>query len=121
MPLEPLSPSLKTLVDLLLQRPLGEPAALQSQVQGHLDALAEAKQQGRLVDLDIAGQAGRLCLGLLAGWASHTDEERALIQAACLYFVEDEDEEDDLRPGGFADDLEVARWVAYTLSAARRH
>jgi hypothetical protein len=53
---------------------------------------------------------------MLEGWESRTGPQRELIQAACLYFVEAGDDEEDLDAGGFDDDLEVAKWVAIRLA-----
>ncbi|MEZ4316298.1 MAG: hypothetical protein R3F61_02290 [Myxococcota bacterium] len=111
-----LAPNLAALVDMLKRRPLGSVDELRERVSQHLRVVTRQQGRGREVDLGVARSTGQLCHQMLDRWETLDDPHRALVQAACLYFVEAGDDEEDLDAGGFDDDLQIARWVATRLA-----
>jgi hypothetical protein len=97
----------------------GQPAQTTDQlrqlVRAHLAAAQTASAHSPFVDLETAEALATTCLALL----DHVDAQSAhhdLVQAACLYFAAQDDEEDDFAsPVGFDDDAEVIRHVAQTV------
>jgi hypothetical protein len=115
MEMDALAPNLRPLVRMLAKRPLDPVEVLAERVAEHVRRMARESDRGRQVDYGVAQSTARLCQSLLDRWPDLTGEQRALVQAACLYFVEAGDDEDDLGPGGFDDDLAIAKWVASQL------
>ncbi|MCB9675787.1 MAG: hypothetical protein H6737_11755 [Alphaproteobacteria bacterium] len=114
----PLAPNLAALVDMLAQQPLQSADDLRVRIAHHVRVVARLADRGREADVGVARGIGELLGGLLDRWDGLTDPQRHLVQAACLYFVEAGDDEEDLDPSGFDDDLAVARWVATRLSGS---
>ena len=72
-----------------------------------------AARESGFVDLDLAERVGNACLTLLEAWPLLPAYEQRLIQAACLYFADTDDEDDDFTSViGFEDDAEVLNHVA---------
>ena len=86
---------------------------LREMVRDHLSLARERASRSPFVDLAKAEAVGAACLALLEERAERTADERAWIAAACLYFVESRDEDEDFESlTGFDDDAEVVAWVA---------
>ncbi|MEZ4321744.1 MAG: hypothetical protein R3F61_29990 [Myxococcota bacterium] len=102
---------LRPFLDELRDRPLDPPDALRAQVEGHVKAAREAAAAGGPVDLKLAERLGKACLALLADFDRPIAEQR-LIQAACHYFVDSDDEEGDFASMvGLEDDAHVMNYV----------
>lgn len=89
---------------------------LRAAVTAHL-ALARARAAADpFVDLDRAEQVAAACLALLDAWPRLDDDGRSWLAAACLYFADTDDAEDDFTSlVGFDDDAEVVNHVAARL------
>ena len=90
-------------------------AELKKQVEGHI-AKAETEFADRVFfDASFARQLGQGCLALLEidGLSA---VQQGLVQAACRYFVEDEDEDGDFSSmTGFEDDAILFNHVSQAL------
>ena len=98
--------------------PLRTPDTLRDRVQAHLDRARTVAAQDAFLDLDAAQRVAETLLVLLQDWTQFPEPERRLVQAACLYFVADDDAEPDFDSlVGFDDDVEA---VNHTLDLLRR-
>lgn len=96
-------------------RPLGE---LRDEVVAYLMHVRRAAEKSNVVDLEMAEDIAKAARALIRHFRSRRDDEEAqrLIHAAVLYFVMEEDAEEDLASViGFDDDAEVISAVAVVL------
>lgn len=96
-------------------RPLGE---LRDEVVAYLMHVRRAAEKSNVVDLEMAEAIGDAARALIRHFRSRRDDEEAqrLIHAAVLYFILEDDAEDDLASViGFDDDAEVISAVAVVL------
>ncbi|WP_214370455.1 hypothetical protein [Pseudonocardia sp. H11422] len=87
---------------------MNTPEALIAQLERHLAEVRRAADDNEFVDV---AQAEHLHLQLrraVTGWADLDDGQRAILSEAVRYFVQTDDEENDLHsPIGFDDDAEM--------------
>lgn len=97
---------------LLEEAPI-PPQQLGAQLRAHTEAL---QARGGEVDGALAGRLQVACEALLASLTEFSgDTTRQLVQAACRYYVLEDDAQPDSAPGGLQDDLEVVAAVARHL------
>lgn len=91
--------------------------ALVSSVNAYADVIADAARRRGDLDINLADCIARCCLVLLAEhWDAASEHQRRLIQCACYYFVDDEDEDGDLQSVyGFDDDAELVNIIVEQL------
>ena len=107
--LEALPDTLRQSVSDFYILPLAPKRELISLINGYADEIARvAKRRGDL-DVNLADCIARCCLTLLnEQWDDEGDHRKRLIQAACYYFVENDDDDVDLQSVyGFDDDAEL--------------
>ena len=99
------------------EMPLSSKEALVSAVNTYADVIADAARRRGDLDINLADCIARCCLVLLAEhWDAASEHERRLVQCACHYFVDDEDEEGDLQSVyGFDDDAELVNVIVEQL------
>ena len=96
---------------------MNEEIALERQLASHLNQIHAAAQDNEFVDLNEARRLHDLLVGMLNNWNDLEPTQRALVSDAIRYFVQTNDEEDDLRsPVGFEDDTEVVEAVLRRIS-----
>ena len=114
--IESLPEPTRTTFRKLLEEPLLEVDALTKRVKTYAASVGSHVGRVEVVDLWTAGLVERKCLALIAKIDGSASAERPFIQAAVLYFISEEDAEDDIdSPFGFEDDLAVADTVAREL------
>ena len=91
-------------------------AALRAAVAAHHRAIAEAAAASPFVDGSRAAAVAAACDALLDAWPSLSAEHQRLVQAACVYFANPDDDEGDFASIiGFEDDVEVIRYVSQAI------
>ncbi len=101
-----------------LRAPERDLVTLRAQVAQHLAHLALSASNPKTphIDLSLARKICDGCLTLLAGFDRRTRTERRSIQAACAYFIDEDDAiHDTLSVVGLEDDAEVLNYVATLL------
>ena len=94
-------------------RPTGQLRAL---VEAHGARAHEVAAADPFVDLRRAVQVADACIALLDALPRLSASDRSWVSAACLYFADSDDEEDDFSSVvGFDDDAEVVNHVAARL------
>lgn len=106
--------------DALLARVQDQPRideqGLRLMVEAHAASMKALQEDHPFMDAARAAQVADRCLLLLAEWSRLDGPQRILVELACRYFVEDDDEEHDLDSlVGFDDDAEVVNIVARRL------
>ncbi len=107
--LEALPDTLRQPVSDYYNLPLASKRELTALINDYVNEIARvAKRRGDL-DVNLAGCIHRCCLTLLnERWDGEGDHHKRLIQAACYYYVENDDEDGDLQSVyGFDDDAEL--------------
>jgi len=107
--LEALPDTLRRPVSDFYNLPLAPKCELIALINDYADEIARvAKRRGDL-DVNLADCIARCCLTLLnERWDGEGDHRKRLIQAACYYYVEIDDEDGDLQSVyGFDDDAEL--------------
>lgn len=95
---------------------------LERQVNQYLRHVREAASRDAFVDVSLAERIGSGLIFLLHRAHRFDEEQRALLQAAVLYFIEDDDQQPDVEgPGGFDDDAEVLDYVLGHLGFHEQH
>ena len=90
---------------------------LRARVLAHGEHL---KAAGGAVDLRLSAELTESCNGLLDSLTEFSgDTSRKLVQAACLYFVLEDDASPDTGDNGLVDDVEVLNAVAKHLDLER--
>jgi hypothetical protein len=89
--------------------PLASKDELTALINGYADEIARAAERRGDLDVNLADCIHRCCLTLLSEqWDSDGDHRKRLIQVACYYFVESDDEDGDLQSVyGFDEDAEL--------------
>ncbi len=95
------------------QDPVGR-TRLRVEIQDYIELIKAFAADGSDVDQESARKIARGLIALLGSLTPDTpDDHRRLVQAACRYFVLDEDGDDDFDTGsGFDDDTDVFNAVA---------
>lgn len=108
-------PTRSCLTDLIGEPPL-DAGTLARRVRAYSTELAKHNGHIEIVDHWTGNEVAWKCLALLEKLDDADPEGRALIQAAVLYFIKQDDAEHDIEsPVGFDDDLEVVDAVAREL------
>ena len=110
-----LSDELKSEIDRLVAQPAIDPATLRSQIEAHMARAQEELADRAFTDASLATRLGKACLALLDVPGLSADQQK-LVQAACRYYVEDDDEDGDFSSMiGFEDDALLFNHVAQEL------
>lgn len=111
----PLSPAIASRLAQLRATPATS-ATLRAGVTAHLAHARRVAAADPFVDIARAEQVAAACLALLDAWPTLDDDARSWVAAACLYFADSDDDEDDFASIlGFDDDAEVVNHVAARL------
>ncbi|MCB9676094.1 MAG: hypothetical protein H6737_13320 [Alphaproteobacteria bacterium] len=111
-----LSRALRIRLDELRDRPPEPRDALRARVEAHVAAARKASQEGAPVDVRRAERIAEVCNTLLAGMESLSSSDQSLVKAACLYFADADDDEDDFQSMvGLEDDVQVLHYVLAQL------
>ena len=111
-----LSASLLRQLSQLRTTPPMAAASLRALVEAHRARARKEAPRNPFVDVDRADQVADACLALLDAAPSLPPTAHPWVQAACLYFGAEDDEEDDFDSiVGFDDDAEVVNHVAAEL------
>ncbi len=115
--LETLPMGVRPLVGKLMREHLVPPDELRRELKSHEQQVDRAAAGRGDLDVHLAECIGRSCVVLLDALRPDTPEEsRRLVQLACRYLVETEDEKGDLGSVfGFDDDAEVLNAVVMKL------
>jgi hypothetical protein len=107
--LESLPEALRRPVSDYYGLPLAPKRELIALIDDYADEIARAAERRGDLDVNLADCIHRCCLTLLSEqWDSDGDHRKRLIQAACYYFVESDDEDGDLQSVyGFDEDAEL--------------
>ena len=99
--------------ELLLQTTLVGAESLRQQVQAYITTVRKVGPLVALIDVDEAEALAAASLVLIAAADSHpSDQANALVQAAVLYFILEEDDEEVTGVLGFDDDIQVMNAVS---------
>jgi hypothetical protein len=98
--------------------PLASKQALARMVDNYADDIGRAAARRGDLDINLADCIARCCTALLdEEWDSADDSGKRLIQTACHYFVESDDEDGDLESVyGFDDDAELLNEILRLLN-----
>ncbi len=108
-----LAPKIAARLDQLRRSPARSRGDLENLVRAHLQRAEEAAAKDPFVDCDRARSVAGTCIALLDALPTLSDASAAWVRAACLYFADPDDEEDDFDSViGFDDDAEVVAHVA---------
>ena len=98
-----------------LQEPRIDIEDIREVVDGHLRQAREVAEAGGPVDIALAEDLHRTCMALLASEKLNETDYR-LVQAGCLYFADDEDDDGDFTSRtGLADDVDVINYVCASV------
>lgn len=111
MPSE-LSEELMSTIERLVGEPFMDLDTLRGQVKVHMAKAEQVMKDKVFFDASLAQRLGLACLAMLD--ITGLDEAaRKLVQAAAVYYVEDDDEDGDFSSiVGFEDDAHVLNYVA---------
>ncbi len=106
----------RELFDRLLREPLCDPGELRGEVIAYTSAFDPLASREIASDPILAMSISSVCVALLEEMSDKTPElERRLVQAACRYFIIEQDAVPDQREGGLEDDMQVVNAVARHL------
>ena len=107
--LEALPDTLRQPVSDFYNMPLAPKRELIALINDYTDEIARVANRRGDLDINLADCIARCCLTLLnEQWDDEGDHRKRLIQAACYYFVENDDDDVDLQSVyGFDDDAEL--------------
>lgn len=98
-----------------LQNPRLDVEDLREVVDGHLRQAREIAEAGGPVDIALAERLHRSCIAMLEAHYVN-DADYRLVQAACLYFADDQDDDGDFTSStGLKDDVLVLNYVASSV------
>ncbi len=104
------------LFESLRTEPLMSVESLKQSIIDYVARFDPTSSRGRVVNPIEAMQISRACVRLLEHTGEDAPEEtRRLVQAACRYFVLEDDARKDTEAGGLEDDAEVVSAVAEHL------
>ncbi|MYL37369.1 hypothetical protein [Halobacillus litoralis] len=84
------------------------PSILRQTIENHFEKIQEATKQNEFINLHLAEKIREVCLILINEYKKVSHDEQRYINATINYFVDINDEEDDLySPLGFDDDAEI--------------
>ena len=107
--LEALSDTLRQPASDYYNMPLAPKRELIALINDYADEIARVANRRGDLDINLADCIARCCLTLLnEQWDGEGDHRKRLIQSACYYYVENDDEDGDLQSVcGFDDDAEL--------------
>jgi len=113
-------PAVAALLKQFIEGPFREVLELRRDIRAYVEKLETISKKTEFLDLVLARRVATQCESLLDGLGPDSSKEhRQLIQAAVQYFIENEDEENDIEsPIGFDDDLEVVELIAREIDRA---
>jgi hypothetical protein len=104
------------LFERLSAAPLESVESMKKSVIAYVATFDPTSSRGRVVDPIEAMQISRACVRMLEQTGDEAPEEvRRLVQAACRYFVLEDDAKNDGEAGGLEDDAAVVSAVARHL------
>lgn len=116
----PLSPTLRARLSELYASAPRSRVDLREIVIQHRRRTDAIAAHDPFVDVEKAREVERSCLALLDAWQTLPPTRRGWVKAACLYFAERDDEDDDFESdSGFDDDAEVVNHVAVLVGLSR--
>lgn len=116
----PLSPDLTARLRELYESAPRTRVSLRELVNQHLRRTNSIAAHDPFVDAEKARKVARSCLALLDAWQTLPPPRRGWVKAACLYFAERDDEDDDFESdSGFDDDAEIVNHVAMLVGLSR--
>lgn len=119
-PPPPLPPKIAARLAELRAAPARSASDLRELVAAHRQRAEDIAENDPFVDVDRARRVADSCLALLDALPTLPDDARAWVRAACLYFADPDDEEDDFDSVvGFDDDAEVVNHVAARVGLSR--
>lgn len=118
--LEALSEALRRPVSDFYNLPLASKRDLIALINDYADEIARVANRRGNLDINLADCVARCCLTLLnEQWDGEGDHRKRLIQLACYYYVENDDEDGDLQSVyGFDDDAELLNVILEHLDRA---
>lgn len=118
--LEALSEALRRPVSDFYNLPLASKRDLIALINDYADEIARVANRRGDLDINLADCVARCCLTLLnEQWDGEGDHRKRLIQLACYYYVENDDEDGDLQSVyGFDDDAELLNVILEHLDRA---
>lgn len=85
-----------------------EPVTLKQQVQKYVEKVEFETLQNEFINFSLAKKIAEVCILLLDVYDQYNKEEQKFINAAIQYFLDSNDDEEDLySPLGFDDDAEI--------------
>jgi hypothetical protein len=108
---------LKASIDSLLQRPVATREHMLAELDAYTQRIDDSVRRQPDLDVDLAEAILQACRTLLhEHWSDLSEDQRRLVQIACDYYVDSEDEAGDLESVfGFDDDAEVLNLVVDAL------
>ena len=118
LPTTKLPDDLRQALGRLYDMPLTSKTALEARIIQYADDIEQAATNRGDLDVHLADCISRSCMTLLnEEWDRAEDFGKRLIQAACHYFVESDDEDGDLDSVyGFDDDAELVNEILELLN-----
>ena len=118
LPTTELSDELRRALDRFCDLPLASRSTLEALIAGYADDIERAATKRADLDVHLADCIARSCMTLLnEEWDRAEDSGKRLIEAACQYFVESEDQDSDLESAyGFDDDAELVNEIVELLN-----
>ena len=118
LPTTELPDELRQALGRLYDMPLTSKSALEVRIIQYADDIERAATKRGDLDVHLADCISRSCMTLLnEEWDRSEDFGKRLIQAACHYFVESDDEDGDLDSVyGFDDDAELVNEILELLN-----
>ena len=115
--LDAVPPAVAAVLRRLLSEPAREVATLREEIRSYVQELRDLNRDVEFLDFDLARQVATRCEALLDGITPASPPEiHRLVQAAVRYFIENDDEENDIEsPIGFDYDAEVVNLVARAI------
>ena len=113
-----LSDELRRALGRFYDLPLTSRSALEALISAYADDIEQAAHKRDDLDVHLADCISRCCTILLnEEWDKAEDSGKRLIQAACHYYVESDDQDGDLESVyGFDDDAELVNEVLELLN-----
>jgi hypothetical protein len=118
LPMTELSDELRRALGRFYDLPLTSRSTLEAMITEYADDIERAATQRGDLDVHLADCISRSCMTLLnEEWDRAEDFGKRLIEAACQYFVESDDQDGDLESVyGFDDDAELVNEILELLN-----
>ena len=108
---------LRASIDSLLQRPVATRELMLAELDAYTQRIDDSVRRQPDLDVNLAEAILQACRTLLhEHWSNLSEDQRRLVQVACDYYVDSDDEAGDLESVfGFDDDAEVLNLVVDAL------